>query len=117
MDRTFDPGMRERVVRHDEVGLRLPPAIAAGTVARWTDDELGVVGPSEFIPVAEQAGLINALGTHVLRTACADASAWPDAADVSVDLSPSQLEDADRAPSWGGHWPTRGFRPNGSCSR
>ncbi len=112
----FDPGMRERAVRHDDVGRRLPDAIAAGAVrphyqplvdletgrvvgvealARWTDDELGAVSPAEFIPVAEQSGVIQALGTHVLRQACRDATAWPEDTYVSVNLSPSQLEDVD----------------------
>ena len=112
----FHPRMRERAVRDDQVRRRLPGAIAAGDVrphyqplvdlpsgrvvgvealARWTDDELGVVSPAEFIPVAEQSGVIQALGIHVLRRACRDAAGWPADTYVSVNLSPSQLEDAD----------------------
>ena len=112
----FDPRMRERAIRDDQVRQRLPDAIAAGDVrphyqplvdlpsgrvvgvealARWTDDELGVVSPVEFIPVAEQSGVIRVLGTHVLRQACRDAASWPADTYVSVNLSPSQLEDAD----------------------
>jgi EAL domain-containing protein (putative c-di-GMP-specific phosphodiesterase class I) len=50
-----------------------------------------MVGPAEFIPVAEEIGLILPLGEWVIRAACAQAAAWPGDMNVSVNLSPTQL--------------------------
>jgi diguanylate cyclase (GGDEF)-like protein len=58
---------------------------------RWRHPERGVVSPLEFIPVAEEIGLIVALGEWVIRQACADAAKWPEDIGVAVNLSPTQL--------------------------
>jgi diguanylate cyclase (GGDEF)-like protein len=58
---------------------------------RWNHPERGNVPPSEFIPVAEEIGLINQLGDWALREACAEATKWPDDVRVSVNLSPTQF--------------------------
>jgi diguanylate cyclase (GGDEF)-like protein len=58
---------------------------------RWHHPERGVVSPAEFIPVAEETGLIIPLGEWVLRTACAEAATWPSDINVSVNVSPLQL--------------------------
>ncbi|MDP9407525.1 MAG: EAL domain-containing protein [Actinomycetota bacterium] len=63
-------------------------------LARWRHPARGLVPPAEFVPLAEEAGLINALGEHVLRTATAQAAAWADAGtpvDIAVNLSPHQV--------------------------
>jgi predicted signal transduction protein with EAL and GGDEF domain len=58
---------------------------------RWHHPDRGMVSPVEFIPVAEEIGLIVALGEWVIRQACADAAQWPDDICVAVNLSPTQL--------------------------
>ncbi len=58
---------------------------------RWTDEELGVVSPVEFIPVAEQTGLIVPIGKFVLQQACRDAASWPEHIRVAVNLSVAQF--------------------------
>ena len=58
---------------------------------RWKHAERGMVPPSEFIPVAEEMGLIIQLGEWTLRQACMEAIEWPDGIRVSVNLSPLQF--------------------------
>jgi diguanylate cyclase (GGDEF)-like protein/PAS domain S-box-containing protein len=60
-------------------------------LVRWPHPERGMVSPAEFIPVAEETGLINALGGLMLRRACMDAARWPDDVHVAVNLSPLQF--------------------------
>ncbi len=59
---------------------------------RWEHPERGPVSPVEFIPLAEEIGLINEIGEWVLRTACAEAAKWPEAISVAVNLSPVQFK-------------------------
>jgi EAL domain-containing protein (putative c-di-GMP-specific phosphodiesterase class I) len=59
---------------------------------RWRHPERGMVSPAEFIPVAEDTGLINELGDWVLRTACAEAATWPAHIRIAVNVSPVQLK-------------------------
>ena len=60
-------------------------------LVRWPHPERGMISPAEFIPVAEETGLINAVGGLMLRRACADAAQWPDDVRVAVNLSPLQF--------------------------
>ena len=59
---------------------------------RWDHPEHGPVSPVEFIPLAEEIGLINEIGEWVLRTACAEAAKWPSNVSVAVNLSPVQFK-------------------------
>jgi EAL domain-containing protein (putative c-di-GMP-specific phosphodiesterase class I) len=59
---------------------------------RWRHPVRGEVSPSDFVPVAEETGLIVTLGEWVLRQACADAAAWPDQFTIAVNLSPAQFK-------------------------
>jgi diguanylate cyclase (GGDEF)-like protein/PAS domain S-box-containing protein len=60
-------------------------------LVRWPHPERGMISPAEFIPVAEETGLINGLGGLMLRRACLDAAQWPDDVRVAVNLSPLQF--------------------------
>ena len=59
---------------------------------RWRHPKRGMIPPSEFIPVAEETGLIAPIGEWVLRQACAEAAHWPRDVMVSVNLSPAQFK-------------------------
>lgn len=59
---------------------------------RWRHPERGMISPAEFIPIAEETGLINQLGHWVLHTACAEAVNWPDDIRVAVNVSPVQFK-------------------------
>ena len=61
-------------------------------LARWPHPTRGFVPPSEFIALAEQAGLIDDLGRWVLHTACREAAGWPQGLTVAVNLSPAQFK-------------------------
>lgn len=60
---------------------------------RWRHPERGTVSPADFIPLAEEIGLIVPLGEWVLRRACAEAANWPDHVRLAVNLSPAQFRD------------------------
>src|SRR5215213_9014015 len=61
-------------------------------LVRWNHADRGMVSPAEFIPLAEETGLIVPIGEWVLRTACAEASTWPDHIRVGVNLSVVQVK-------------------------
>jgi EAL domain-containing protein (putative c-di-GMP-specific phosphodiesterase class I) len=58
---------------------------------RWRHPARGMISPAEFIPIAEEVGLIDPIGLFVLETACRQAADWPDNLSVSVNLSPVQF--------------------------
>jgi diguanylate cyclase (GGDEF)-like protein/PAS domain S-box-containing protein len=86
-----------------ELSLAYQPLVDLGkwrvvgfeALLRWHDAELGDVGPAEFIPVAEDSGLILAIGQWVLDRACQDAAQWPGDLTVAVNVSPVQIMSQD----------------------
>jgi diguanylate cyclase (GGDEF)-like protein len=110
--RFFEPDMDARVTALRTLELDLRQAITKGgfelhyqplvnladskiigceALLRWRHPGRGMISPAEFIPVAEETGLINQLGEWVLTTACAEAATWPDDIKVAVNVSPIQF--------------------------
>ncbi|MBK1715479.1 putative bifunctional diguanylate cyclase/phosphodiesterase [Rubrivivax gelatinosus] len=78
---------------HYQPKIHLADGVVAGVEAllRWHHPKRGWVSPLDFIPVAEETGLILAIGRQVLAKACADARNWPSAVHVAVNVSPLQF--------------------------
>ncbi|MBR0704218.1 EAL domain-containing protein [Bradyrhizobium diazoefficiens] len=66
--------------------------VAFEALLRWNHPHRGLIAPIDFIPLAEETGLIVQLGEFVLRSACIDAASWPDDVDLAVNLSPVQFK-------------------------
>jgi EAL domain-containing protein (putative c-di-GMP-specific phosphodiesterase class I) len=64
---------------------------------RWHHPDRGTISPAEFIPIAEETGLIFPLGEWVIRRACFDAASWPAEIKIAVNLSPAQFRNNDLA--------------------
>ena len=78
-----------------------PEALIDGTIigfealVRWHHPTRGLIPPATFIPLAEDGGLIIALGEWILRTACREAASWKSRAQLAVNLSPAQFHHGD----------------------
>ena len=83
------------------IELSTEKIIGAEALVRWKHPELGMISPAQFIPLAEQTGLILPLGEWVLRTACKQAKVWTDKFStpfiISVNLSARQFQQQDLA--------------------
>jgi EAL domain-containing protein (putative c-di-GMP-specific phosphodiesterase class I) len=66
---------------------------------RWHHPKRGMVPPLDFIPLAEETGLIVSIGEWVLREACREAAAWPDDVSVAINLSPVQFKSRNLLPT------------------
>ena len=73
------------------VNVRSARVTGFEALLRWHHPERGLISPAEFIPLAEEIGLIGPIGEWVLRQACGDAAAWPASMSVAVNLSPVQF--------------------------
>ncbi len=117
--RFFEATMDLKMKARRELEIALRAALAAGqfdlhyqplvnvdtrritgceALLRWHHPERGMISPAEFIPVAEEIGLIVPLGEWVLRKACIDAAAWPGDVKVAVNLSPIQVTNQNIVP-------------------
>ena len=110
----YDSGMDEVVRQRKALAADLRNALANGelelyyqvqnavdteevtgyeVLLRWRHPARGMVSPVDFIPIAEESGLIMEIGRWVLQTACEQASTWPNDLRIAVNLSPIQLSD------------------------
>jgi diguanylate cyclase (GGDEF)-like protein len=74
------------------VSLKDNKIVGCEALLRWRHFERGMISPVEFIPIAEETGLINELGEWVLTTACTEAATWPDDIKLAVNVSPVQFK-------------------------
>jgi diguanylate cyclase (GGDEF)-like protein len=112
--RFFEPALHARAEERRRIELALHGAVDAGEFAlsyqpvvdadtlrirgfeallRWHNPELGHLAPAKFIPIAEETGMLGRIGEWVLRTACREATNWPDDVGIAVNVSPRQLHD------------------------
>ncbi|WP_035670799.1 EAL domain-containing protein [Bradyrhizobium liaoningense] len=112
----MDQQIRDRRVLHQDLSMAVkngelslafqPQGIAGHSVAeseiigfealaRWQHPVRGQVSPAEFIPIAEESGLIVEMGEWILREACREAASWPKPLQVAVNLSPAQFMHGD----------------------
>jgi diguanylate cyclase (GGDEF)-like protein len=97
--RALELDLRAAIVNGD-FELRYQPIVKLDSGAicgfealiRWNNGSRGQILPSDFIALAEETGLVLPIGEWVLRTACSQAVAWPDAVTVAVNLSPAQFK-------------------------
>ena len=111
--RFFAPEMDAQVRARRQLEIELRQAITAGSLevyyqpcvslqenritgcealVRWRHPERGMIPPAEFIPIAEETGLINQLGEFVLTAACEEAASWPEDIRLAVNVSPVQFK-------------------------
>ncbi|KQO09160.1 MULTISPECIES: putative bifunctional diguanylate cyclase/phosphodiesterase [unclassified Sphingomonas] len=112
----YEPLMDEKISRTRDLAAEMQGALERGefhlefqpifdlagehvlsceALLRWTNRQHGAISPAEFIPIAEDTGLIVSIGGWVIREACRIASAWPQAVKIAVNLSPIQLRSAN----------------------
>ena len=107
----MDQRLRERralqqelrtAIEHGELSLHYQPQartiggeiIGFEALVRWQHPTRGLVSPGDFIPLAEESGLIVAMGEWILREACREAASWPNPLQIAVNLSPVQFRTA-----------------------
>ncbi|MGE3248332.1 MAG: putative bifunctional diguanylate cyclase/phosphodiesterase, partial [Beijerinckiaceae bacterium] len=108
----FESATDERAQKRKQIGMALREALAKKelflefqpiyathdrqvngfeALVRWTHPQLGDVGPAQFIPIAEELGLIQDIGEFIIEEACAALAQWPERMRVSVNFSPLQM--------------------------
>jgi diguanylate cyclase (GGDEF)-like protein len=117
--RTLELDLRGAIVRNEfEINYQPLIDMASSKVTgfealiRWRHPVRGLVSPAEFIPLAEETGMIVAVGEWVLRTACLEAKNWPTDISIAVNLSPIQFKQGDLASVVTNALEASGLRPD-----
>jgi diguanylate cyclase (GGDEF)-like protein/PAS domain S-box-containing protein len=99
--RALQQDLRSAVMR-DELAIHYQPQAHINgditgfeALVRWHHPHHGLVPPATFIPLAEESGIIMALGEWVLRSACREAASWPRPLRIAINLSPVQFQHGD----------------------
>ncbi|MDA9430434.1 EAL domain-containing protein [Bradyrhizobium sp. CCBAU 51627] len=117
--RNLERDMRDALAGH-EFELHYQPFVDTVTgeilgfeaLLRWHHPRRGLVLPGEFIPLAEEAGLIVPLGEWILRTACSEAAKWPAHLRIAINLSPAQFRSNELVPVIVGALANSGVAPH-----
>jgi diguanylate cyclase (GGDEF)-like protein len=83
-----------RLLFQPQVNSITEDVVGFEALLRWEHPTRGRIMPAEFIPLAEECGLIGGIGAWVLRTACAEAAKWPEHISIAVNLSPLQFKNS-----------------------
>ena len=101
--RTMEIDLRRAVVMREfalhyqpQINLECNTVEGFEALVRWRHPERGLVCPADFIPLAEEIGLVVPIGEWVLREACTEAAGWQDGIGITVNVSPMQFEDPGR---------------------
>jgi diguanylate cyclase (GGDEF)-like protein len=96
--RALEIDLRQAVTRNQlelhyqpQIDILTNEIVGFESLVRWRHPKRGMIPPSDFIPLAEETGIIRSLGEWVLRRACTDARSWPDSIKVAVNVSPAQF--------------------------
>ena len=97
--RLLELDMRQALARREfqvhyqpQINLESNQVIGCEALIRWKHPTRGMVSPIDFIPLAEEIGLIVPIGEWVMRQACRDAATWPPSISIAVNLSPAQFK-------------------------
>lgn len=129
----FEPALDEQARQRRQMELDLRQAIREGgfelyfqplyniaenrlqgfeALIRWPHPQRGMISPADFIPLAEETGLIIPIGEWVVREACRQASAWPEEMSIAVNVSPKQFATSGLAQTIMQALVTSGLSPN-----
>jgi predicted signal transduction protein with EAL and GGDEF domain len=112
-----------RALERGELRVHYQPAldvarrevVGSEALVRWEHPERGLLAPAEFLPLAEETGLIVPLGAWVLREACRTAAGWPEEREVAVNLTARQIAQPDVVAVVAGALAEAGLEPARLC--